>query len=110
MNLMELPPGYQSPIQPIDTWHVSRKLVMLVEANVLNGRLLITTIDISSHLDRRLVARQLRRAILRYMQGSDFRPVLRLTPEVVSHFFTMQAPRVDMFTNDSPDELKPKLK
>ena len=110
MNLMELPPGYQSPIQPIDTWHVSRKLGMLVEANVLNGRLLITTIDISNHLDRRLVARQLRRAILRYMQGSDFRPVLRLTPEVVSHFFTMQAPRVDMFTNDSPDELKPKLK
>ena len=57
-----------------------------------------------------VLARQLRRAILHYMQGSDFRPVLRLSPEVVSHFFTMQAPRVDMFTNDSPDELKPKLK
>ena len=57
-----------------------------------------------------VLARQLRRAILRYMQGSDFRPMLRLTPEVVCHFFTEQAPRVDMFTKDSPDELKPKLK
>ena len=46
MNLMELPKDYQSPIQPIDTWHVSRKLGMLVEANVLNGKLLITTMDI----------------------------------------------------------------
>ena len=40
MNLSELPKDYQSPIQPIDTWHVSRKLGMLVEARVLKGRLL----------------------------------------------------------------------
>ena len=110
MNLRELPSDYQSPIQPIDTWHVSRKLGMLVEARVLNGRLLITTIDISSRLSHRLVARQLRSAILRYMKGSDFRPTLTLTPETVGHFFTESAPRVDMYTNDSPDELKPKLK
>jgi hypothetical protein len=32
-----------------------------------------------------------------------------LEPEVVEHFFTRQAPPVNMFTNDSPDELKPKL-
>lgn len=31
MNLRELPKDYQSPIQPIDTWHVSRKLGMLIE-------------------------------------------------------------------------------
>ena len=110
MNLRELPLNYQSPIQPIDTWHVSRKLGMMVEAQVLNGRLLMTTIDIAHNLKERPVARQMRRAILSYMQSTDFKPSLKLDVETIAHFFTQQAPPVNMFTNDSPDELKPKLK
>ena len=110
MNLMELPHDYQSPIQPIDTWHVSRKLGMLIEAKVGKGRLLMTTMDITSRLDHRIVARQMRQAILAYMQSADFQPTLVLKPEVIQHFFTLQAPAVNMFTNDSPDELKPKIK
>jgi hypothetical protein len=110
MNLVELPAEYQSPVQPIDTWHVSRKLGMIVEARVGRGRLLMTTMDISRDLDRRVVARQMRTAILRYMQSSDFQPTMILPEATVSHFFTSQAPPVNMFTNDSPDELKPKLK
>ena len=109
MNLMELPHDYQSPIQPIDTWHVSRKLGMLIEARVLKGRVLMTTMDISTRLDQRVVARQMRRAILSYMQSSDFSPALTLSPDVINDFYTHQAPPVNMFTNDSPDELKPKL-
>lgn len=109
MNLQELPATYQSPIQPIDTWHVSRKLGMMVEANVLGGKLLMTTMDISSNLDRRIVARQMRKAILDYMSGTDFRPTLTLTPQVITDFFQKEAPKVDMFTKDSPDELKPKI-
>jgi len=55
------------------------------------------------------VARQMRHAILRYMQSADFQPMLELTPAVVRDFYTRQAPPVNMFTSDSPDELKPKL-
>ena len=110
MNLMELPHDYQSPIQPIDTWHVSRKLGMLIEARVGKGRLLMTTMDISSNLDQRPVARQMRHAILSYMQSSDFQPSLVLAPETIHHFFSLQAPAVNMFTKDSPAELKPKIK
>jgi len=110
MNLTEFPKDYQSPIQPIDTWHVSRKLGMLVEAKVLKGTLLMTTMDISSDLEHRLVARQMRHAILAYMQSDDFQPTMTLQPQVISDLFTKDAPKVDMFTNDSPDELKPKLK
>ena len=107
---MELPQDYQSPIQPIDTWHVSRKLGMLIEARVGEGRLLMTTMDITSDLDRRPVARQMRRAILNYMQSEDFLPSLTLPVKVVTDFYTKQAPPVNMFTHDSPDELKPKIK
>lgn len=110
MNLMELPHDYQSPIQPIDTWHVSRKLGMLVEARVLNGKLLMTTMDIDTDLTQRIVARQMRQAIVSYMQSSDFSPSLRLNPTTIADFFAKTAPKVDMFTNESPDELKPALK
>ena len=110
MNLMELPADYQPPIQPIDTWHVSRKLGMLIEAKVLKGKLLMTTMDITSNLDRRLVARQMRQSILRYMESDDFQPAITLQPQTITDFFTKDGPQVSMFTNDSPDELKPKLK
>ena len=110
INLCELPDYYQSPIQPIDTWHVSRKLGMLVEARCMKGRVLITTMDVTNHLSRRHVARQMRQALLAYMTSNDFQPQMSLTAETISHFFTKQAAKVDMYTKDSPDELKPKIK
>ncbi len=110
MNLQEFPADYQSPVQPIDTWHISRKLGMIAEASVLNGKLLITTMDISSDLNRRHVARQMRRAILAYMASPDFQPKITLQPETIRHLFTKDGPKVSMFTKESPDELKPKLK
>ena len=65
--------------------------------------------DITNNLDRRLVARQMRYAILRYMSSDEFQPSVTLQPEVITHLFEHEATKVDMFTNDSPDELKPKL-
>ena len=107
MNLAEFPKDYQPIVQPIDTWHVSRKLGMLIEAHVLNGRLLMTTLPIS--IPNSPVARQLRYSILRYLQSPDFNPSLHLDVDVIRHLFEREAPRVDMFTNESPDELKPKI-
>lgn len=110
MNLSKLPHSYQPAIQPIDTWHVSRKLGMMIEANVLGGKLLMTTMDITSNLDNRIVARQMRKAIIEYMQSGDFAPAIQLEPQTITDFFEKEAPAVNMFTKDSPDELKPKLK
>ena len=110
MNLSEFPKSYQSPIQTIDTWHISRKIGMLVEANVGKGKLLMTTMDISRNLDKRPVARQMRKAILEYMKGSDFNPQLSIDNQLITNLFEKEAPKVDMFTKDSPDELKPKIK
>lgn len=110
MNLGRLPKDYQSPVQPIDTWHLSRKLGMIVEAQVGKGRLFMTTMDIDRNLDQRLVARQMRQAILRYMLSDEFKPTLKLSADEIDVFFTTEAPQVNMFTKDSPDELKPKLK
>ncbi len=109
MNLDLLPADFQPIIQPIDTWHHSRKLGMMFEANMLGGKLLMTTLDISHDLDRRIAARQLRRSILAYMQSPDFNPQLTLEPETVTALYEQATRQPDMFTNESPDELKPKL-
>lgn len=109
MNLAEFPFEYQPIVQPIDTWHISRKLGMLIEAKVLNGRLIMTTMDISSNINQRLVARQLRYSILRYMRSDKFQPSLQLDVKTIQILFENEAPRVDMFTKGNPDELKPKL-
>ena len=109
INLAEFPANYQPIVQPIDTWHLSRKLGMLLEARIGKGRLILTTFDLTSDLNHRIVARQLRQSIIRYMQSPDFQPSLELSPETLHHLFDREAPAVNMFTNDSPDELKPKL-
>jgi len=109
MNLAAFPRDYQPIVQPIDTWHISRKLGMLVEARVLNGRLLMTTLDISRNLDSRPVARQLRYSILNYLQSDSFSPAITLPVETIRQLFEQTAPPVDMFTNSSPDELKPRI-
>ncbi|MBO4659078.1 MAG: beta-glucuronidase [Prevotella sp.] len=110
MNLALWPTGYQPIVQPIDTWHISRKLGMMAEANVSGGRLLITTLDLQTDLAHRPAARQLRLSLLRYMQSERFQPTITIPREVITHLFEHEAPSVDMFTKDSPDELKPKLK
>ena len=112
MNLTEFPADYQPMVQPIDTWHVSRKLGMLIETRVLNGRLLMTTLPVGQSQivkGQMPVARQLRYSILHYMLSTDFNPATTVPVETIRHLFEREAPKVDMFTKDSPDELKPKL-
>ena len=112
MNLAEFPKDYQPIVQPIDTWHVSRKLGMLVEVRVLKGRLLMTTLPISQKQianGQKTVARQLRYSILRYMQSPGFQPATTVDVDVIRHLYEREAPKVDMFTRESPDELKPKI-
>lgn len=69
----------------------------------------MTTMDIVHHLDTRIVARQMRESILTYMQSDKFHPQWTIDVQLVKDLFTKVAGEVNMFTNDSPDELKPAL-
>lgn len=110
MQLSEFPTDFQPIVQSIDTWFVSRKVGMLFEAKVLNGRLMMTTMDLTSDLAHRHAARQMRSSLLSYMASEAFQPKYTIDTQLIEHLFTETAPAIDMFTNDSPDELKPKLK
>ena len=109
MQFSDFPHDFQPLVQSIDTWFLSRKIGMLFEANVLGGKLVMTTMDITNNLDQRLAARQMRTSILHYMNSNRFQPVYTLEPQLIADLFTKVAPPVNSFTNDSPDELKPKI-
>lgn len=110
MQFTDFPKDFQPLVQSIDTWFVSRKIGMLFEAKIGKGRLVMTTMDICNNLDKRIVARQMRESILHYMHSDKFAPQWTLDAGLVSDLFSKVAGDVNMFTNDSPDELKPKLK
>ena len=74
MQFTDFPADFQPAIQSIDTWFVSRKIGMLFEANVLNGKLLMTTMDLTTDTGKRIVARQMHKAVLDYMNSDAFRP------------------------------------
>ena len=105
-----IPGEFSSIVQPIDTWFLSRRLSTLFEARVGKGRLIMTSLDLRNQLNNRPVARELMHALMTYMHSDDFRPSQTVTVEQIETIYTQPTPAVDSFTNDSPDELKPKLK
>ena len=107
MLLSDFPQGFRPLVQSIDTWFLSRKIGVLFEARVGKGRLMMTTMDISTRLDQRVVARQMRKSILDYMNSDAFRPAYTVDVERVAELFYKPTPRVDNYTTESPDELKP---
>ena len=110
MQFTDFPSDFQPLVQSIDTWFVSRKIGMLFECNIGKGRLVMTTMDIQNNLDNRIVARQMRESIINYMQSDKFHPQWNLDIQLIKDLFVKVAGEVNMYTNDSPDELKPKLK
>ena len=108
MQFTDFPAEFQPIVQSIDTWFLSRKIGMLFEANVAGGRLMMTTMPLDADSGVPVIA-QMRKAIMNYMLSDDFRPQYTVDLQCVKDLFTKEAPKVNMYTNDSPDELKPKL-
>jgi hypothetical protein len=108
MILDEFPDGFQPLIQPIDTWFLNRKLGCLFEATVLNGKIIVCSIDLKSDLDERPVARQLLYSILNYMNDQAFTPSTSLDPGVIIDLFRKDdGPAYDDYTKSSTEDLVP---
>ena len=74
MILDELPAELSPIVQTIDDWNTCRKLGLVFEAQVEQGKLMVCAIDLVKDLDQRPVARQLRHSLLQYMSGPHFAP------------------------------------
>ena len=74
VNLDKLPRGLQPIVSAIDDWNRNWKLGALFECKVGAGRLLVSSFDLITDLEKRPVARQLHRSLLDYMASEKFQP------------------------------------
>ena len=108
MNLEDFPKGFTPLVQPIDTWFMNRKLGMILEAKVGNGKLMISSADLVSDTAHRVAARQLFYSLQQYMLSDKFNPKYAVDINVVRDLFVYPSKeRWDSYTKATPDELKP---
>lgn len=107
MRLKDFPPDFKPLVQPIDTYHLNRKLGLILEAKTGGGRLIITSADLTNNLDERPAARQLRNSLLQYMKSEKFDPEYNVELSVIRDLFTKESELVNFYTNESTDDLRP---
>jgi hypothetical protein len=61
-------------VRVIDNFVTNHHLSNVFEAKVGNGQLVFSSIDLTNKLDERIVARQLRHSLLKYMNSDAFNP------------------------------------
>lgn len=87
INIEKAPAELRPIVSAIDDWNRNYKLSVICECTVGPGRLIICAPDIQTNLERRTVARQLRRSLLDYMASDRFSPTVALTPQQTSSFW-----------------------
>ena len=108
MILEDFPAGFKPLVQPIDTWFLNRRLALVFEAKVGNGKLLVSSADLRPDLENKPAAKQLFSSLQTYMLSAKFNPQDQVSFEVVNDVFVNPSKEsFDTFTKDSPDELKP---
>ena len=87
MVLNQYPEGFEPVVYLIDDWFRNRKLGLLYEARVGDGRLMVCSSDISGNLEDRPAAAQFRHSILEYMSSGNFRPAQEIDFDTLKTFF-----------------------
>lgn len=83
MVLDDFPADYRPVVHLIDDWFTNRKLGILFEGKMGNGKLMVCSADLQNDLDKRPASRQFRQSILQYMASDQFNPSVTLDPEKV---------------------------
>lgn len=80
-------------VRVIDNFYKNRSLTNLFEAKVGQGKLIFSAMNLTSDLDKRLEANQLRKSVLNYMKSEAFNPDNQIGFSVLtSRFQTSQSP------------------
>ncbi len=74
MEMDAMPAGLKPIVQVVPNWFAPKRLGLAFEGKVGGGKLLVCSMDLATDLDRRPVARQMRRSLLGYMNGDRFQP------------------------------------
>lgn len=109
MHLEDFPKTFRPLIQPIDTWFMNRRLALVFEARVGNGKLMVGSADLGSNNADKPVVNQLFYSLEKYMLSNKFNPTTNIDIALIKDLtLTPSKFAFDAYTKDSPDELKPK--
>jgi len=78
-------------VQVIDDWNRNRKLGLVFEGTIGDGKLLVCSIDLRTDLERRPAARQMLRSLLDYMDSAAFQPEWTLQVETLDGLLKKQS-------------------
>lgn len=81
--LNDMPNELTPIVYMVDDWFKNRRLALAFEANVNGGKLLVTSVDFTTDIDKRLSAKQLKKSLINYMASADFAPKTSLTTQQV---------------------------
>jgi len=87
MELDGLPAALRPLVQVVPDWFKPQRLGVLFEARVGQGKLLVCSMDLSSELANRPVARQMRQCLLQYAAGEQFQPQVAVSPADIRSLF-----------------------
>lgn len=86
--LDDFPADYRPVVHLIDDWFTNRKLGILLEGKVGNGKLMVCSANLQKDLEKRPAARQFRQSILQYMASDSFNPSTSLDPALIRALYT----------------------
>lgn len=75
--------GGRSVVSIIDNFANNRKLSLIYEAKVFNGKLLLAGCDLTAGTGSRIVAGQMLNSILKYMNSNEFNPSQLKNPDIL---------------------------
>ena len=87
VNLDRLPADVEPLVWAIDDWNRNYKLGVIFECAIGDGRLLVTSFDVTKTTDSNPVLQALRRSLLYYVGSDCFQPNVPVLPEQMRSLF-----------------------
>jgi beta-galactosidase len=83
-----MPDDFRPILQPVPDFHFNQRLAQLFQTKFGQGKLMVCGYDLSTRLQSRPAARQLRSSLLQYMQSNAFQPAHELDAEFLQKLLT----------------------
>ena len=83
VDLDSMDPRPDNVVRMVDSFIGNRDLSVLFEAKIGKGKVLVTSLDLSSDLGNRHAARQLRNSLETYVASKSFDPKVSIKPDAI---------------------------
>jgi len=81
INLAKIDANIKPVVRVIDDWVTNRPLALVFEAKVGNGKIMVSSIDFTTDMQKRPEAQQLLFSLKKYMVGDKFNPFASISAE-----------------------------